>query len=519
MKPGFRDRLRAEVAQRFLDLAERFPQIDWQAARTLRIIKENQKARSEEAYTSSRAPEGASLSLRAFRLFEAFHLESFGQLYDGLVKLLPRLLNHPSYREFRSDFDRQSQSLSGSSWQKLGYIVRDEIPSLVRFEVYRRISDLPAEVSIIEVELHRILPSIYTVSFDVHLSDSARERLAQINDRHYLPKLRFHSLLPFKRLGRTIHISGWSLSNSEDEMSHKICEWLDELRHRVEKCLGPYLSGYFRSHNVGAFARLPAIEIYSLSGAPQDKEAYNKWAQDAHFWLDPFGLSQTHLTYSNESLSFSWPRERRQRGMWPHRLVVMREAFLQSVNTEMYGDDENAAIMHETKYTLNELTRPIVLTQYLQSIEKNIEKIRALAVGSMTSSRRLRTYLNQSGNIQRQSHLLDRLSLEFIQEKRLFEHGMKNLGALQFTFPGDEPLKLNDAAVSSIEARINFLKDQLTYVREAFSDFLALRSMVVNYRLQWYVLWLTVIATFAAIMSVIAGWPSIKELWTKISGM
>jgi predicted HTH domain antitoxin len=95
------------------------------------------------------------LSSHTSSLLEEFHLESFPQLYDGLVKLLPGLIDHPMSRNFSSEFDLESRSLRMSSWGSIGYIFRDKKPFLVGFNVHKIIPDLPKEAWFIEVELER----------------------------------------------------------------------------------------------------------------------------------------------------------------------------------------------------------------------------------------------------------------------------------------------------------------------------------------------------------------------------
>ena len=99
MKLRLPDHIQAKLGERILDLAETFPNIKWPPFKTLRVIREHEKTRAEDAHIRSRAPEGAKLSLHGVRLCEVFHLESFGQLYDGLLNLLPTLSDHPFYKE------------------------------------------------------------------------------------------------------------------------------------------------------------------------------------------------------------------------------------------------------------------------------------------------------------------------------------------------------------------------------------------------------------------------------------
>jgi len=245
MKLRLPEHIRARIAEKYLDWAEAFPGFNLGPARSLRIIREHHRSRSEDAFTRSRAPNQTTLKFSSIRLFEVFHLENFDQLYDGLVKLLPGLTESPVHKRFVSEFDHQSRSLSGTSWQKVGYLTRDRMPFLVGLDAHRKIPDLPEDVWLIEVDLHRILPSIFAVTLDVLLTDSATERLVEMQSRRYLPRILFHRIIPLKRLGQGIHLGGHSESNPEDEMKRVISGWLDKLRSEVERCIKPYLNGYF----------------------------------------------------------------------------------------------------------------------------------------------------------------------------------------------------------------------------------------------------------------------------------
>jgi hypothetical protein len=164
--------------------------------------------------------------------------------------------------------------------------------------------------------------------------------------------------------------------------------------------------------------------------------------------------------------------------------------------------------------------------EYLQLIERTIEKIRTVAVRSMKSPQKFKLYLQQSIDIHQQSHLLDRLSLELADQRNLLEYEMKGLEALTSSFPGQADVNLKDNALQSIDWTKDFLTRQLSYVRNAFSEFVALRNTSVNYSLQRYVLWLSVIATVAsvigtvaAIISVIVSWTAVKQFLNEVMGI
>jgi hypothetical protein len=517
------DQYQIKLGQKYLELAQKFPRIKWGPFESLRVIRHFQTTGSEDAYARSRAPEGAALEFSHFRLLEVFHLESFPQLYDGLVKLLPGLIDHPMSRNFSSEFDLESRSLRMTSWRSIGYVFRDKKPFLVGFDVHRIIPDLPKEVWFIEVELQKILPSIYVLSFDVYLTGSATDHLTEIQRRHHLPVIRFKRIIPLMKLGNTFHLGGHSESSARDEMEREILTWSDNLRDRVEQCFRPYLSGYFTNEKRGGEARLPAIEVYALTGAPEQKDKFVKWAESARFWLESFGLDHRMDMYSNESLSFSWPRENMFGGSWPNRLVISREPYLKTVKIDRYGNDEKAALIERIKYSLRALTPAVVMNEYLGSFERNLEKLRTVSVTDRKSTKRLKTYLRHSRSIHHESQLLDRLSLEVAQQKVLFDRQLRGLEELLSNFPGEETETLRGTILSSVDARVAFLNSQVSHIRNSFSEFLEITNMTVNYSLQRQVFWLsliatlaTVVGTVAAIISVIVSWGAIKQFFTDV---
>ena len=103
--------------------------------------------------------------------------------------------------------------------------------------------------------------------------------------------------------------------------------------------------------------------------------------------------------------------------------------------------------MDRTKYTLNELTRAIVLSRLFNQYRKKSRRLEQAALGSMNSSRGLKTYLEQSSSIQRESHLLDRLSLEVVQERSLLERRISNLESFFSNSFGEGDRTLQQAVV------------------------------------------------------------------------
>ena len=375
--------------------------------------------------------------------------------------------------------------------------------------------ELPEEVYFIDLEVHKLLPSVFAVTLDVHLTDEATHRLIRLQDRQYLPRLELRKAVPWK-----LWDHGFSETDANMEMRRTILEWLEELRSRVEICLKPFISGHFMKSSPDKSARLPAIEVYGLKGAPEGVESFYTWTKEARWWLDSLGFDFVFNTYSDGSLVFMRPRDERlfgqlsERGQPTFRLVVLWEQYLKSTDARPHGGNERTAIIHKTSYVLTALLPTVPLLRFLNSVQTSIEKIRRVSYLTMKSGRRLGKYLKLSAKIQRESMLLERISLDIEQQKQILEHKMKGLETLEFIVnPADKKKRgdLKEHTDKTIEYNINLLKSQLSLIRTSSSEFVTLQNMRAMYRLQWYVLVLSIIATIATIISVFAAWPNIVE--------
>lgn len=111
---------------------------------------------------------------------------------------------------------------------------------------------------------------------------------------------------------------------------------------------------------------------------------------------------------------------------------------------------------------------------------------------------------------------LERIIFEIEQERDLVRGSMEELSELSEFLPESYPHKVNDLLSDTLEfikSRSRKLKTQLRYLKDSFTDFLALQNMRAAYRLQRYVLWLSIIATIAAIAGAISAWPILRQFF------
>jgi hypothetical protein len=516
------DNIRAAIGKWYLDSAEKLTKFGCGTIRELRRIREHNRKQAEEVYQNTRLPHGVELNYLSFRLVEIFHLEEFDELQRGLIHLFPSLERDVFERRFSEYFRSHADSINEGIWHwpMFGYIYRDQKQRLIGPTNWRGMPELPAEIHYVTLSLLRLLPSMFVVSIDAHLTEEASRRLRQLNDRKYLPMVLFRNLLPWRlRQGHTGNYP-------EIEMRRQTLGWLEELRGRVEVCLRPFLTGYF-TRNGKQGARLPAIEVFALKGVPEEKEAFGTWIRDSRHWCDSFGLDPTLGAYGDERLLVVFPSGDDWYGRSTYRLVARWAPYLRSVNTNLY-EDEETAVRYSTLDTLDALLPRVAITEFVNSIQGNIQTLRKISFRNMRNRKRLSAYIKVNAAIQRQSMLLERSTMEFEQQKKLFKRQMEDLSGLKDVSLLSAARDSGDLAADTfqfIDYRVRILKEQLSHVSGSFSDFLALQNMRTANRLQRYVFLLSIIAAIAAIVgaiaaivSAVATWPTTKQLLHDIFG-
>lgn len=553
MKLRIFDRWRATLGQKYLDFAEKHPRFGGRAFARLRRIRKSQRQWSERAYTKSRPPEGIEIELLCFRLIEIFHIEDLDRLMGGIFRLFPDLEDDVLRQEpFAVEFRRSAESIFGGAWWNVGRIFRDKKTGLFGPEAV--IKQLPKEVKHIDVEIHKILPSLFIVVLDVHLTDKATEQLTQLQDRHYLSEIRFKRLVPLGKFE-----GGHSRSNPGAMMKKEILDWLKGLRGEVETCIRPFVNGHFMQGSPDKEARLPAIEVYALKGVPTGTkisstpksgkesevgclkmllaklgcvlqwssskrtaeqnevqrteietetsiEALNSWFDETRWWWDSLGFDLHGFnTYTDGKIIFV-PGESRKISSRPYRLtdrfLVLWEPYLKTIELKMFGGDERAAIAHNTRYMLNTVLPSIALLELIEFSQKAFEKLRQEVFGSMRrrwlSTVRLSKYIKLNDAILHTSMLLDRISKEFEQQMPRFRRENKEIEELKRMESSSQEKSeaLGEVLLDSVRFRIDFLGEHVLLVQNWLLQYLTLRNTAASF-------FLAVIAGIAAVISVI----------------
>jgi len=510
------DKVRVFFSKKYLDWAEKLPRFGGGTISWLQEIREYQRRDSEDTYKRTRPPQGTEIEFLYFRLVEMFHIEEFTELREGLLRLLPGLEDSFRTTDFLAGFRRDAETISGGSYRPLGIIARKSRVRFIPSEPFREMAELPTEVDYIGLKLHKALPSAFIITLDVHLTKEATQQLIRLQDRHYLPTVRFKKLIPRGMLG-----GGHSEDSIEGVMQQEILGWVDRLRASVEGCINPFLNGYFIKQSSDNTTSLPVVEVYALRGVPESEEAFGVWLKEAHHWWRSLGFGLYPFdAYKGENLMFIWPQRGSSQGETAHRLVVLWEPYVRSINTRGFGSGEKGAVVYHTEYFLNAMVKGITVLRFLELIQRNVEKLRKEVFGSMNMRRfsryRMGAYIRLNDTLQRQSMLLDRISLEFDQQKNWILRDMnvekvaelKNIETVSNSNPDDRNLR--DVIFEAIQFRRDLVKNHLSLIKTSFSEYLVTRNMEAMYQLQRSIFWLTIIITIATITGLVASWQNMQ---------
>lgn len=505
--------LKLKFGKKYLEIAAMLPQFGGGFIRTLQDMKAHHNELAEEAHKRSRPPANVELDFLYFQLIEMFHLEDFDKLRDGLYRLLPALKDDSFYRFSTDAFSKQAESIQGGGSGFLGYILREKGKRLLGMDPYMVMPKLPESVDFIKVEYIKALPSVFLVTLDVNLTETATRHLVRLQDRRYEPAPYFRSVLPWRAMR-----GGWSESASESEMRMAILHWLQDLRAGVENVLRPYLSGYFTRQSAKTLTRLPAVEVYALKGGPEDLDTFHEWTNKERAWLDSLGFRFIFDAYGNDRVILTVPERDDPELHIAYRLIALWQSYIKSISTSGFGGDERRAISHDTTYLLRALSVVIVLHEFLNIVQSNISKLRKVTFGAMKRGKLLSRYMKLNNTIQKESVLLDRISMEFEQQKGLVSHDALEIGELKSVIPSlrapEDHFAIN--ALVGLEKRMQNLTKQVEHVKRSFSDFLALQNMRAIYFLQRIVLIISIVAMTSALLNALGNWPNIKRFLNEV---
>lgn len=491
---------RLKLAEFYIKWGNRLTFLKGDGVNTLHRIKERQDKDSQDTLLKTRPPEGVAIEYIYFRLYDIFQVENVNSLLSGLKRLFPNS-NDQSFRGFYyyEKFIQDATGITEGEWLNIGYVCRDRKGRFFG-DIFRELKTLPLHVDYIHIELHKVLPSIFAITYDVHLEKDATKKLIELQSSPYKSEILFRKLIPFGKMG------GGYLSNSAEHVMKKdIVNWLTSLRSQVENCLEQFLAGEFLQDKSRKENRLPTVEVYGLKGIPKTKSAFQNWMQKSSRWLESLGFHLLHYNSFTDGKLIFIPKWRRDEdnGRPTYRLIIAWDTYLKSINLEMYGNDENFAVAHNTQEDfLTPILPLLVIFEMLARFQERFEKIRRDVLQTIKPSLfygiYFGRYIKLSDTVLQASVLYDRISKDFKLEAKYISAQLKDFSKFtEMTYVRKgKPRKLDQELLSGVEFRIGLLKEHVDFAMNWLSQYLALRNLSVTYLL-------ALVAGIAAIVSLL----------------
>jgi hypothetical protein len=485
------ERLRLRITESLLRLAEQLPHVDRGPLARLQHIQRHRRKVAKEHFSRTRPPEHAAVRLDQCRLFEVFQREQETTLARRLRSMFA---GADRSQELVADFFGRPRGLSGKSSSAVGTLMRSGAMFPKSMSMWKHVPDLPAEIQSISVGLDRLLPSLTLASFDVRLSDRAAEGLGEIQKTCYLPEVIFSSFVPIGR-----RAASYSTRYPEAVSAAAAMNWRLKFRRQIEAVLKPVLFGYFGSKG----ARLPALDVFSLTGMPSNFEEYDNWLQTSAAWLGSVGVLRYPglSTFRHDSVTFNLHVQ--EHG---EEKILTHEVFL--------PEQDNVAQKLVLENDVLDDLSPVILWDYLADME-----IRLFALAGAVYSRitpqlwsRLGSDIWLSKAAMQGAVLAERMQTELGDQSPLLERHFRALEGFIRTMPiAGVRENLHTALFPSLQAKTEQVKKYAELTMRALSQHVAIRNMQVILRLQRQSVLLALIVTVATLLLLWANWDQIAR--------
>ena len=506
---------RAKITKAILDKVEALSKAQNPYIKSLQSERVHHREQAQTTFERSRPPQNTQLELLTIRLIDVFQFEEFEKLRISLKKMFPGLERFHGGETFEEYFEKLGSSLNPGGWMNIGLIYRDK-PRLGGNNFH--LSSLPETVDSVQVELHKILPSLIAITLDIHLHSNANDTLMNLHNQKYLPEARIESYYP---IDKSFGVSQWS---AERSMEQAVIGWLEEIRKGVEDSVNPYISGYFMQQST-KFAKLPAIEVYGLKRNERRKKYFATWANDARDWFASLGFQLHWNTFNDKSFAYSWSHKSNydDNNKIPSRILLFWDEFIKDVNLEMYDGNEKFAMIRKTRYFLNSMLIPFVAIEFLGDKIEKIKKYRVNVFTSMVKklvgNSNFKKQIKLYAALQQDRRVVERFLLEFDQykeyiERKFSESEPEKLTYTNFTARRELPNKnLSEGILNEINYLKKTYKEHMSFLNTAFSEYIEMLNVDAIYGLQIVTIWLSFLALIVAVLGILSNWENIIGLF------
>lgn len=463
MKRSFRDQIKQRFHNRLVKIICALPKFQSGPIEDIQQSYLTFSKAAHEAREKRRPPAGGQVKLTSIRLVEVFDIDHHEMLTNGLRDLFPAC---KKVQEMAAQQEQSAGELSNGSWHKIGVITNSSDLRWIFFGERQKVEALPKYVDAIEVSLQSIMPSLYAVSFDLHISDSVSSELHKALDAVYEPEFTFSKWWP---LGRR---AGYSINFADTRACCAYAEILDGLRLDAARWLSRYMSGFYFTKNSIRAGRVPATMEFKISGNPTDPEALKAWNGNNRSWLIASYASSINPPFESANISIMLPENWAGKCNAPNRVLVR----------DTTGDGKASL---NPQRVLDGLTAYQAVNEYVASIRQIVEKARMPVYSSLAQFRMQvgRKALGRTFEIQHCLHLLNRVKLELIDGKDSMAFFLMSLGGFhgEKQFYGEKAL--SDILQERLSRTVDSVRKHAENMENALSETINLQNIHVMVRL------------------------------------
>ncbi len=496
MSDLFSSKLRAYLSCKILNLAEWLPDMKKGHIGFLQDVRRLQRSFSKQIVNHQSPPVSMKIEYKFFRLIEIFPLEYFDNLIRGLVSLFPYLNDYNRMYPPEQDFSQKLRSIYSIWWKNVGTIVKKKSARWI-IDREAELNGLADEIDFIDVQLHKFMPSLCVLYFDIFLSNQFTNELEKLQMDHYLREIRLAKLVPIGRRKRS-----FSMGSIDWEPKRNVTKYINRIRTNFEKIIRPYICGYLLN-NKSNKPKLPIVEFFFIEGGDFNSNNFNKnYSQQIEF----LGLEcESYRAHGNNKLiiipNFSQAKTMHS----SHRILVFHEQYVKDLRTNGFKSEDRAVIFHLREFLLCVFPY-LSLFELAKLWESEMHMLRQRISKSMMPTIiqkfQLKKYVFLNENIFRGAQFVERVNEEYEQHGDFIKAGLGNVKDMERVtqIEGIEDSKLATYLTGVIESRIRHLGKQTLFIKDWFSQYLQIRNISATHYVS---IMLAILATISIVIGII----------------
>jgi hypothetical protein len=242
------------------------------------------------------------------------------------------------------------------------------------------------------------------------------------------------------------------------------------------------------------------IDVYEVTGNPEDLDERRNWLNDNRAWLYDYGIDVNGMnTLEGEGFLISDPRSSER-----DYLISDVVCKFESKNKSQFVDF--------LEYKVRAIAVAATIYNVLEKYRRRIEFLRAHGFKNLYRRKKF-TRKNQYNiqEIKRTIVIISRLEHEFNHSRHWIMHSISEVGELTDLFR-KEHVDLGRNIVSNFNYQVKNIKEAASIIDSGLTNYLSVQSIYVMYKLQKWMFILSIVVAIATIIGVLSSWNSIKAL-------